>query len=664
LKYTSRSGSLPYTLHFCLLVAFSFASAYGVAWLLRPPPVAEPRAALNRQQLFRNYRILNDFLAVDPDRPGAEAAEPPLLKAIVSLQRAEEAFAARRYAESAAALAAVPGRFSFLEGRRDSLGLKLLHANRRYAQAVAFSDRRPPVDLEARVLRLDCLLKTGRRQEAFAEFRPLFARQGLAAFTSTISRSDLAALLRQLPEGDWFAKFSFLLETRQAGEFRRELPASGFRDLNRLFQGEFAYLGRAYARARQLLRPPLPETYRPLAERTLLRIDVHEDPSLDVEERLQRIGRESALYPELLLDLAQILVAKGEFDRAQPFFESYLESGEEKDERYWKTVWLLAWIHYRLDDKERALKYFRLGGTSPILAYRIACRYWHGKLEENVTPELGGYPFSYYAVKFLGSRERFKGRTRAFLAGLDDPPGEAFLELVKELRPMAARGMLAEAAEAVHWAKQDPRLRPGDLNLLKVIESLLYYRQNQYFAAYSKFRGNFPALEGVHLPSFLSGLLFPRAYEETITAYSREQEVDPSLVLALIREESFFRSDARSAANAYGLMQLLQGTARQVANGSGLKIKAKDLYDPEVNIRLGLAYLKMLLDRYDGRLYLALAAYNAGPHRVDQWLQDFHLADEEEFIEMIPFSETRTYVKNILRNYFFYRYYYAAGEAS
>jgi soluble lytic murein transglycosylase len=167
----------------------------------------------------------------------------------------------------------------------------------------------------------------------------------------------------------------------------------------------------------------------------------------------------------------------------------------------------------------------------------------------------------------------------------------------------------------------------------------------------------------VRLPNFLSGIIFPRQYEELVSAYSREQEVDPGLVLALIREESFFRSDVRSPANAYGLMQLLQGTARQVANGSGLKVKARDLYDPEINIRLGLQYLKTLLDKYDGRLYLALAAYNAGPHRVDQWLLDFPDANEEEFIEMIPFSETRNYVKNILRNYFFYKYYYNSGTA-
>jgi soluble lytic murein transglycosylase len=133
-------------------------------------------------------------------------------------------------------------------------------------------------------------------------------------------------------------------------------------------------------------------------------------------------------------------------------------------------------------------------------------------------------------------------------------------------------------------------------------------------------------------------------------------------VQALIREESFFRTDSLSSAKAYGLMQLLHDTAREIARGSNLKVKAKDLYDPEINIRLGLNHLKMLLDKYDGRLYLALAAYNAGVGAVDQWLADFPNADEEEFIEMIPFSETRNYVKNILRNYFFYRYYYDTGK--
>ncbi len=660
MKFSIKSGSFPYTLLFCQVIFFSFAAAFAIAWLQRETPLVEKKPALDRRQLFLNYRILNHFLAGDQEAApvAADAQGQPLLEAIENLKKAQELFAAKKYAESAAALDGIPGRFSFLTGRRDALRLKNLHASRRYAEFVAFSDLRPPSDLDTRVLLLDSLLKTGNSRQAFEEFRLLFARHRLEAFSQHLSRPALAALLKRLDEDDWHAKFAFLLAGGEGGEFRREQPFSGFRELNRLFQAEFAYLGRSYGRARQLLRSPLAEKYHDDAERIQVKMDVRENPGLDVEERLRRSGSGSLLTPGLVFDLAQILLGQGDFARALPLYERYIETSGELGEEYWKTVWLLAWIHYRQDDKAQALKYFRLGADSPVPGYRIASRYWQAKLEEGAPPELEAYPFSYYAVKVLGGREGFKDLHLDFLGGLDDPPGKRFLEIVENLKVLAGRGLWPEAAEAVHWAKRDPQLGAGDLNLLKVIESLLYYRQNQYFLAYNKFRGNFPLLEGVRLPNFLSGIFFPRPYEDLVASYSRERGMDPSLVLSLIREESFFRSDVRSPANAYGLMQLLHGTARQVANGSGLKVKAKDLYDPELNIRLGLEYLKTLLERYDGRLYLALAAYNAGPHRVDQWLQDFPLADEEEFIEMIPFSETRNYVKNILRNYFFYRYYY------
>jgi hypothetical protein len=643
------------------VVLFSFAAAWGVAWLQRQPPAPERASTLDRRQLFRNYRILNRFLA---DTPGAAAAsDAPLLEAVAGLKRAEELFAARQYAVSAAALARVPAGHAFLDSRRDALHLRLLHANRSYSALIAASDARWPQDLDLRVLRLDGLLRTRQGERAFAEFRPLFARQRLDAFSRHLARPDLAALLRRLGEDDWLAKFAFLKAGNESGEFRREMAYCGFRELNRLFQAEFAYLGRSFGRARQLLRPPLPEPYRAAAECLRLKMDVRDDPGLDLEPRLRALGNEAPLLPGLLFDLAQILAGKGEFARSLPLYERYLGTGGERGNEYWKTVWLTAWIHYRQDDREQALKYFRLGGVSPVAGYRIASRYWQAKLEESGPAELGAYPFSYYAIKSLADQGPLPERQQGFLRGIDAPPGERFLAIVADLQVLVDNGMLDEAVASLRWAKTDPLLGAGDLNLLKVIESLLYYRRQQYFLAYSTFRDNFPRLETVHLPNFLSGLFFPRAFAELIADHSRRQEVDPSLVLALIREESFFRSDVRSPANAIGLMQLLQGTARQVASNSGLKVRARDLYDPEINIRLGLQYLKTLLERYDRRLYLALAAYNAGPHRVDQWLLDYPLADEEEFIEMIPFAETRNYVKNILRNYFFYQYYYEKDSA-
>lgn len=660
MKFSSRSGSFPYTLLFCQLILFSFAAAFGAAWLLREPVLSAKRPQLDRRQLFRNYRILNSFLgAVPAEAPAVQ--EAPVLAAVEGLRRAQELLAARRHAESLAALAAVPAGSPFLARRRDSIRLQALHGLGRFAEVTAHAAGHPPADPDMRILRLDSLLKTRRRQDAFIEFQLLFARQPLEFFSRLLSRSDLAFLLQRLSEEDWRAKFAFLLQKGQNGEFRRELRYSAHRDLNRLFQAEFAYRGRSFGLARQLLRAPLSENYRAAAEQLRIRLDVRENPDLDLDRRLGSDNGAAEVSPGLLFDLAQILLGRGDFARALPLYERYIAAAGEQGEEYWKTVWLLAWIHYRRHEADRALECFRRGARSSIPAYRVASLYWQARLEETSPPALDAYPFTYYAVKTLGSRERFKDLNLRFLGNLDDPPGRRLLQIVGDLQALVGQGLWDEAIAAVHWAKDDPELGAGDLNLLKMIESLLFCRQGLNFEAYAKFRANFPLLEHVLLPNFLSGIFFPRRYEDLVVPASRRLQVDPNLALALIREESFFREDVRSPANAHGLMQLLPGTARQVANRRGLKVN--DLHDPETNIRLGLQYLKTLLQRYDGRLYLALAAYNAGPHRVDRWRNDFPLADEEEFIEMIPFTETRTYVKNILRNYFFYQYYQAGSEA-
>jgi hypothetical protein len=662
LKFTNKGGSTPYTLLFSQIVIFSFAAAYGLASFFREAPVPEKRSLVDRQQLFQNYRILNYFLANDaapaPPRPENADLENPLLAASENLKQAQDLFTEKKYAACATALSLVPGRYPFLAARRDSLRLKILYVARKYGDFLTYFAAHPDANPEIRIMWLSCLLNSDRPQQAVVEFKSMFTRQRLQPFAQSLPRPSLALLLRRLDEAAWFAKFSFLLKNGDGGEFKRELPFSPFRDLNRLFQAEFAYAGRRYAQARQLLRAALPEKYRAFGQKILLKLDIREDPSLDVEDRLRQIGKNSPLVPSVLFDLGQILIGKREFAKALPFYERYLATCAEKDDDYWKTVWLLAWIHYRQDEKEKALEYFRLGSESTIPAYRIASRYWRGKLGDGTKPELSAYPFSYYAVKVLGKKERFKDLSQEFLCGIDDPPGKRILEIVEDLKVLAKYKLWDETVETIRWAKSDPQLSACDLNLLKIIESLLYYQQNRYFLAFDQFRANFRFLESVHLPNFLSGIIFPRPYGDLISAYSKEQEVDPALVQALIREESFFRPDVRSPANAFGLMQLLHGTARDIAAGSSLKVKVRDLYDPEINIRLGLQYLKTLLDRYDGRLYLALAAYNAGIARVDQWLQDFPDASEDEFIEMIPFTETRNYVKNILRNYFFYRYYY------
>lgn len=662
MKFTNKSKSYPFTILFCQVIVFSFAVAYGLTWLIPEAIPFVQERAIDRQQLFKNYRILKSFLSIDKadilEEPAAADADHPLLIATENLKRAQQLFEGKKYQDSSLILAALPGRFPHIAAKRDTLLLKNLYAVKKYREFVAYFDLHPAASLEIRILRLDCLLKSGLRERAATEFKAIFLKQRLQPILQGLPRNEVLAMLKRLDEGEWFAKFSLLQSNFDGTEFRRELPYSRFRDLNRLFQAEFAYLNRNFGQVRQLLLKRLPENYRPYAESILVKIKVREDPAADIAIQLQNVNINTTVYPRLMFDLAQILGGKREYAKALPFYEQYLQLSRERDEDYWKTVWLLAWIHYRQDDKKKALYFFRQGSGSPFMSYRIASRYWLNKLENRKQEEFGRYPFSYYAVRVLQNKNLFKDLNQDFVATIDDPPGPFLMEVIEALKILVKHSLWDDCLETIHWAKSDPRLSASDLNLLKIIESLLYYQQNRFFLAFTKFRSNFRLYESVHLPNFLSGIFFPRQYGDLISAYSKEQEVDPGLVLALIREESFFRADVRSPANAYGLMQLLHGTAREIANGSNLKVKAKDLYDPEINIRLGLQYLKTLLDRYDGRLYLALAAYNAGPHRVDQWLLDFPDAGEEEFIEMIPFTETRTYVKNILRNFFFYRYYY------
>ncbi len=145
--------------------------------------------------------------------------------------------------------------------------------------------------------------------------------------------------------------------------------------------------------------------------------------------------------------------------------------------------------------------------------------------------------------------------------------------------------------------------------------------------------------------------LFPMDYLEKIT--SIDNNIDPILVISLIRQESAFNPNARSHAGARGLMQLMPSTARMYAS-----IKStRSLRKPELNLRIGMKYLTILLKKYSGDLLHTLAAYNAGERRVSRWAQEIFISDNPLLnVESIPFRETRYYVKLIFRNIFFYEY--------
>ena len=144
-------------------------------------------------------------------------------------------------------------------------------------------------------------------------------------------------------------------------------------------------------------------------------------------------------------------------------------------------------------------------------------------------------------------------------------------------------------------------------------------------------------------------LRFPVAYEPQFRQAAMKTNVEVPLLMAVARQESAMEAQARSSADARGLMQLLPSTARIVARRARQRVpQATDLYDPGTNIALGSYHLAWLIERFEGQTPLAIAAYNAGEHRVDRWLKEAQGLPMDVWIERIPFRETRNYVKNVL----------------
>ena len=155
-------------------------------------------------------------------------------------------------------------------------------------------------------------------------------------------------------------------------------------------------------------------------------------------------------------------------------------------------------------------------------------------------------------------------------------------------------------------------------------------------------------------------LAFPMPWRSELEFASRANGVDPFLLAALIRQESEFNPRAVSRARAYGLTQVLPSTGRAISRRAGVHGFTSDmLFRPDVSLRIGAYHLRSMLDAHGGQEHLTLASYNAGKTRTDLWLTWYDYREAAEFVETIPFTETRTYVQAVLRNAAVYRKLYA-----
>ena len=187
----------------------------------------------------------------------------------------------------------------------------------------------------------------------------------------------------------------------------------------------------------------------------------------------------------------------------------------------------------------------------------------------------------------------------------------------------------------------------------KFAEALLadyYAAAGNEILMYRAIRRAWPELATVEqdrVPVYFLRMYYPLKYGEEIEERAKERRLDPNLVRALILQESYYDPKAKSRVGATGLMQLMPPTAKEHAGRMGIRFSVSRLENPDVNVRLGTYHLKMLIDMFQGNTYLAVASYNAGQGNVLKWRRGAPRKPIDEFLESIPFQETRNYVKRV-----------------
>ena len=331
------------------------------------------------------------------------------------------------------------------------------------------------------------------------------------------------------------------------------------------------------------------------------------------------------------------------------------------------AAWRLAWLYYRSGELVLAQSTFRsLLAQSKNGPFATAALYWQGRAAEKLGESEAAKQFyrqivnggeeSYYQALSLGRLEQLGAPiephrpTQPMAVSEPDPPMRAELMFhLSRARELAALSLHQLAVTEIDEVNRRAK-RPEPLRALLMRE---------YFNSQAYGRSLTLAQQLPYGQSERDLYRYPLAYWEAVQQKTLERGIDPYLVLALIRQESLFNARARSPAAAFGLMQLIVPTAARVAKQIGMPAPTQDkLFEPELNLTLGTQYLKDLLERYSNNWFKAIAAYNAGEAAVDRWEREIVTDDIEEFVERIPYVETRGYVKLVLRNHRIYKRLY------
>jgi len=338
--------------------------------------------------------------------------------------------------------------------------------------------------------------------------------------------------------------------------------------------------------------------------------------------------------------------------------------------------WRAGWWSYRQGLYPQASQIFEEQIRQyPGAKETISALYWRARLYEQQDHEpamaaahyrklIEAYGHYFYAQM---AKERLVALGDAVPAPTTDPHLEKYAPAVipkldttvPDGDPHLVKAHLLVNAGLSEYVPQEIAATPGSSSWSGIAEAQIYASNGDNFRAMRVLKRALPYAASAPIKSIPLAywrILFPEVYWDTIQEASAKNHLDPYLVASLIRQESEFNPSAISKANAYGLMQLLPSVGHKLAREEGLgNIETRQLLDPNLNIRLGCRYLRQMVDRFGGVQEYALAAYNAGDNRVTDWQAAGPYHGIDEFVESIPFTETREYVQGILRNEDIYR---------
>jgi len=340
--------------------------------------------------------------------------------------------------------------------------------------------------------------------------------------------------------------------------------------------------------------------------------------------------------------------------------------------------WHAAWLNYRLRQYPEAARLM----DEQIVNYPAGTQvpgalYWRGRLYEDVEQNFSQalnyysklnerYTNSYYAILArqriaeIGQRaDAPPAPALASVPSVDDPE---LTDVLPENDPHLIKARLLANASLNEYIRPEIQLSEtadewGAFAEAEIYES--FGEDTRALQAMKRSKIPFFSLQVKDAPIDYWHLLLPRPYWADLESDARNNGLDPYLVAALIRQESEFNPGAVSGKNAYGLMQLLPSVGKSLSKKDGQRhFSTNELLNPSINLELGTQDLRKSIDHYGGQVEYALAAYNAGDTPVHQWMSTNNYKDIGEWVESIPYSETRDYVQAILRNRELYREVY------